>query len=103
MIGLIVDMGVLWLLLNIFSEENWDDEKLKVFLIVIAIGILGGLAAGFVATKVDPWTGLGAYFLVGTACLWGLASLEFRKALAAMGIFMAYKFIESLVFSLSAD
>lgn len=96
MIGFVIDMGVLWLLLNIFSEENWDDEKLKVFLIVIAIAVLGGVAAAFVAVYIDPLSAIGAYFLVGTVCLWGLASLEFQKAMIAMAIFTAYKFVMTL-------
>ena len=91
MIAILVDMGVLWLLLNIFSDENRDDQKLKIFGIVIAISILGGLAARSSMEYVGGYPSLGAYFLIGTVCLWGLASLPFKKAAAAMGIFTVFK------------
>jgi hypothetical protein len=92
MLSLLVDMGILWLLLNMFSEQNWDDQKLKVFGIAIAIAILGGLAAGASVVYVGAFPAIGAYFLVGTICLWGLASLQIQKAAAAMGIFTVFKF-----------
>lgn len=37
MLGLLIDLGALWLLLNIFSDEDRDDQELKLFGIVIAI------------------------------------------------------------------
>lgn len=91
-------MGVLWFLLNMFSEENWDDEKLKVFGIVLAISIFGGVAAHYAADYVDPFSALGVYMLVGTVCLWALASLKFKMAAAAMAIFTGYKIVVALVF-----
>lgn len=91
MLGLLIDMGVLWFLLNMFSDESWDDQKLKVFGIAAAISVLGGLAAGYAAGYVGPFVAIGVYFLIGTVCLWGLASLSFKKSLAAMGVFFGYK------------
>ena len=99
MIAILVDMGLLWLLLNIFSDDDWDDEKLKVFGIALAISIFGGLAAGYSMNYLDPLSALGAYFLVGVACLWALASLEIRKAALAMGIFTVFKVVVALVFT----
>jgi hypothetical protein len=97
MLVLLIDVVVMWFLLNIFSDENWDDQKLKIFGIVIAISLLGGFAASSSQPYVGPFASLGVYFLVGTICLWGLASLEFKKALAAMGILIAVKFVYLLV------
>ena len=93
MLAILIDMAVVWFLLNIFSDESWDDQKLKVFGIVIAISILGGFAANASAPYVGIFPSLAAYFLVGTLCLWGLASLELKKALAAMGIFLGIKLV----------
>ncbi|MDB5345480.1 MAG: hypothetical protein JWP89_3857 [Schlesneria sp.] len=91
MLILFLDMLALWLLLNIFSDESWDDQKLKLFGIVLAISILGGIAAAVAIQYVGAFPAFGAYFFVGTLCLWGLANLQFKKALAAMGIFLVYK------------
>lgn len=96
MLKLLVDMGVLWFLLNIFSKENWDDQKLKIFGIALAISLLGGLASYALVEYVGAFPALGAYFLVGTLCLWGLASLQFKKAAAAMGVFLAFKLIVAI-------
>jgi len=52
MIAILIDMAILWFLLNIFSDENWDDEKLKVFGIALAISIFGGVAARYLAIYV---------------------------------------------------
>lgn len=101
MLMIIVDMVILWLLLNIFSDHNWDDEKLKIFGIVLAISILGGVAANVAASYVDPFTSLGVYFFVGTVCLWGLASLTFGKSAAAMGVFTGYKLALGLIIMLA--
>ncbi len=98
MLGLLIDMGVLWLLLNIFSDENWDDQKLKIFGIALAISILGGLAAHAAVDYVGAFPALGAYFLIGTICLWAFASLHIKKASAAMGIFTAFKVVVSIAF-----
>lgn len=93
MIALVIDMVIVWFLLNIFSDENWDDQKLKVFGIVIAISLLGGFAADQSAPYVGVFPAVAAYFIAGTLCLWGLASLELKKALAAMGVFTAVKVV----------
>ncbi|MFO0977660.1 MAG: hypothetical protein U0996_14760 [Planctomycetaceae bacterium] len=93
MLVLLIDMGVIWFLLNVFSDESWDDQKLKIFGIVLAISLLGGFSASASMPYVGPFGGLGVYFLVGTLCLWGLASLELKKSLAAMGILLAVKLI----------
>ncbi|MGB4737017.1 MAG: hypothetical protein WBH50_02465 [Fuerstiella sp.] len=93
MLFLLIDMVIVWFLLNIFSEENWDDQKLKVFGIVVAISLLGGFSARVSAPYIGAFPALAAYFLVGTLCLWGLASLELKKALAAMGIFTGIKVV----------
>lgn len=97
MLWLFIDMGVLWLLLNMFSDESWDDQKLKVFGIAAAISILGGIAAAYAVDFVGPFLAIGVYFLIGTVCLWGLASLSFKKALGAMGVFFGYKVATVLV------
>lgn len=98
MLVILFDTLVLWFLLNIFSQENWDDQKLKVFGIAIAISLLGGVAAAFSMPFVGAFPSMGVYLIIGTICLWGLASLEFKKAAAAMGIFTAYKFAVALIF-----
>ena len=107
MCGLVLDMLVLWFLLNFFSDTNWDDEKFKVFAIAFAIALLGSgavvLVVMLVATTLGVWPtlclGLAAYYVVGWFLLWILADLEKAKAAAAMGIFLGYKIIMSLVFA----
>ena len=91
MLVIFLDMVVLWFLLNMFSEESWDDQKLKIFGIALAISILGGVAASFAVEYVGTIPAIGAYFLVGTLCLWGLANLSFQRSLAAMGVFFGLK------------
>lgn len=93
MIILLIDTVVLWFLLNLFSEEDWDDQKLKIFGIVFSISLLGGLAANYSVQYVGPFGALGAYFLIALLCLWTLAGLPIKKALSATGIFLAYKFV----------
>ncbi|MBL8810884.1 MAG: hypothetical protein JNM43_11960 [Planctomycetaceae bacterium] len=93
MLLLLIDMGIIWFLLNVFSDESWDDQKFKIFGIVLAISLLGGFSAKASIPYVGPFGGLGVYFVVGTLCLWGLASLELKKALAAMGILIVVKLI----------
>ncbi len=98
MIALLIDTAVLWFLLNLFSEENWDEQKLKIFGIVFSISLLGGLAARYSVEYVGPFGILGVYFLVALLCLWTLAGLPIKKALGATGIFVGYKLIVALIF-----
>lgn len=100
MLGLLLDTVLLWFLLNIFSDENWDDQKLKVFGIAIAIALLGGIAAFGSAIYVGVYLAIVAYCAIGIVCLWGLASLPIHKAAAAMGIFLVIKMAIVLGFSL---
>lgn len=57
----------------------------------------GGIAAAYAVDFVGPFLAISVYFLIGTVCLWGLASLSFKKALGAMGVFFGYKVATVLV------
>lgn len=49
---LVIEMVNIEFLFNISSEENWDDQKLTIFGIVVAISLLGGFAASGPAAQV---------------------------------------------------
>ena len=89
---LLIDMLVIWFLLNAFSEHNWDDDKLRVFLITLAIVAGGGLATNYLADYLGFFS-LGVYVIIGGALLKGLADLTWPSAFKAMGIFLSYKIV----------
>jgi hypothetical protein len=69
MLVILADMAAIWFLLNIFTEENWDDKKLTILGIVLAISVLGGLATRQAVPYVGVFPAHGAYFVIGTICL----------------------------------
>lgn len=93
MLVLVIDMGILWLLLSLFSDEEWNHQIGKILLIAIAISLLGGIAARYAAGYVGAVPSLGAYFVIGSLCLYGFADLSLRKSLAAMGGFFGFKVV----------
>lgn len=99
MLGLLIDTALLWFLLNVFSDQNWDDEKLRVFGIAVAIAFLGVLST-YAASQIglaDPFSALGVYFLVGAGCMKYLASISFGQAAKAMAVFIGIKLVFVIV------
>lgn len=93
---ILADMFVVWLLLNIFSDFNWDDDQRRVLLITLLIAGGGGAINHFLAQYVGLLS-LAVYIAFGAVILTQFALVEFRKACAAMGIFLAYKIALSFV------
>ena len=96
MLGLIIDMLVIWFLLNGFSDRNWDDSKLQVFLITLAIAI-GGWAIDTYLGLYLGFFSIGAYVVLGGVVLKVLADLTWSNAFKAMGIFLSYKIVFILI------
>ena len=94
---LFLDIFIMWVLLTLFSKQDWADQKLKIVGILLAISIFGGWAARFCTPYVGPFPALGAYFLVGTICLWALADLEFKPAALSMGGYLVFRLIVAIV------
>jgi len=93
---LFIDMGMLWLLLNVVTDENWDDRKLTVFSMVAIIGFGGGFLTRATAEYIGLLS-LGVYFGVGLAVLLAMGSLALRPASIVMGVFLGYKVIVSVL------
>ena len=66
MLVLVIEMVNIGFLLQISSEENWDDQKLKILGIVVTISLLSGFAAISATAYAVASPALAAYFLVGT-------------------------------------
>lgn len=96
MLLILLDMFVLWLLLNIFSDENWEDEKFKILMMVLAISVLGGLAVNALVESIGL-SALAVYFGLGFLVFWAIGNLPYPKAAIAMGIFLAYKVVQTLL------
>lgn len=92
MLMLLLDFIVLWMLLNIFSDDDWNDELLKIFLIVLGITLLGGLGARALADSVGLLA-MGVYVAVGIGILWTVASLPVKQAAIVMAIFLVYRVV----------
>ncbi|WP_437226337.1 hypothetical protein SH661x_004532 [Planctomicrobium sp. SH661] len=92
MLVLLMDMIVIWFLLNFFSDENWDDRKGMLFVITLVIALCGGA----ILTFLGPYLGffsLGVYVLAGGVLLKFLADLDWQRAFQAMSAFLVYKVI----------
>jgi|GEM_PF-6275773 len=96
MLGLLVDMLVIWFLLNYFSEHDWDDRKFQVFMITLGIVVCGNLAGAFLAPYIGFFV-LGVYVLIGGLLLRIATDLNWKKSFKAMGIFLTYKIIFMLI------
>ncbi|MBI1371463.1 MAG: hypothetical protein GC159_01695 [Phycisphaera sp.] len=90
MLFLVLDFGVLWLLLNMMTDENWDDRKGQMISIVAIISIGGGFLTRITAAYLG-FMSLGIYFVVGFGALAAIGSLTPRISAMIMGAFMAYK------------
>ena len=89
MLFILVDMAVLWFLLNFVSGESWDDRKGKVLSITVIIALAGAGIGRFLA----PIYTLGVYVLVAGLLLKFLAELSWQKAFQIMGAFLVYKIV----------
>lgn len=92
MLGILLDMIVIWFLLNFFSEENWDDQKGRLFFITIVITIFGGVAVFFLTPQIGLLS-LALYLIIGAVVLNLLGGLNWTKAFQTMGVFLVYKIL----------
>lgn len=95
MLGIILDMIVLGLLLNFVSDDDWGDQKLKLFLIALGIALLGGAAVHVVLPYVGV-ASLGIYFVVAGLVLWGFTDNGLKPSMIIAAIFVAYKIVFAL-------
>ena len=108
---LLVDIFVVWFLLNAFSGDNWDDDKGKVLLITLVFAGGGGVLKEYVTPHLEqmpalaegPWAddlalwSLGASMLVGGALLKVLGGVSWRGAFKAMSAILIYKIVSAMV------
>lgn len=99
MLSILLDTAALWLLLNFLTDENWDDEKLKVFLMALSISVVGVFASVAVVEYLGVFA-VGVYFAIGVFVLWVVGDIGLRRGSIIMLAFTAYKIV--MVLALTA-
>jgi hypothetical protein len=91
-IMILIDMFLLWFILNQFAGISWDERKTRLLALAVSIAIMGGIIARMLAgSTASGLLAAGGYFAAGTFCVWSLANLDWPRSAKLMAIFLCVK------------